>query len=220
MFPETSRIDHRPEAVNARQEFGHWEADLMILRKQHRPANVATVVERKSRFTLLFRNKDRRSKPLMGKLIDLLSPLPQVARQSPTFDRGLEFVSGPRPQGQDGREGLVLRSAGALAERQRREHEPEGPPVPAGRPRAPDARRWFDEVNLWPSERHAPQVPGLANASRGVPPEALRQPGAVELASTRTCRSSVRTHTQSRWGGCRPLLTASRRATMPMWLDH
>ncbi|TNC48715.1 IS30 family transposase [Rubellimicrobium rubrum] len=78
VFPETSRIDHRPEAVNARQEFGHWEADLMILRKQHRPANVATVVERKSRFTLLFRNKDRRSKPLMGKLIDLLSPLPQA----------------------------------------------------------------------------------------------------------------------------------------------
>lgn len=93
VFPETSRIHHRPEAVNARAEFGHWEADLMIFRKEHGPANVATVVERKSRFTVLFRNNDRRSRPLMGRLIDLLSPLPQAARQSLTFDRGLEFVS-------------------------------------------------------------------------------------------------------------------------------
>ncbi|TNC46254.1 IS30 family transposase [Rubellimicrobium rubrum] len=93
VFPEAARIHHRPEAVNAREEFGHWEADLMIFRKEHGPANIATVVERKSRFTVLFRNNDRRSKSLMGRLIDLLSPLPQAARQSLTFDRGLEFVS-------------------------------------------------------------------------------------------------------------------------------
>ena len=65
----------------------------MIFRKEHGPATVATVVERKSRFTVLFRNNDRRSKPLMGRLIDVLSPLPQGARRSLTFDRGLEFVS-------------------------------------------------------------------------------------------------------------------------------
>ena len=93
VFPETSRIHHRPEQVNARAEFGHWEADLMIFRKEHGPANVATVIERKSRFTVLFRNNDRRSKPLMGRLIDVLAPLPQPARRSLTFDRGLEFVS-------------------------------------------------------------------------------------------------------------------------------
>jgi hypothetical protein len=57
----------------------------MIFRKEHGPANVATAIERKSRFTLLFRNNDRRSKPLMGRLIDLLSPLPQPARRSLTF---------------------------------------------------------------------------------------------------------------------------------------
>lgn len=92
VFPEASRIRHRPEAVNTREEFGHWEADLMIFRKELGPANVATVVERKSRYTLLFRNNDRRSKPLMSRLIEVLSPLPQAARQSLTFDRGLEFV--------------------------------------------------------------------------------------------------------------------------------
>lgn len=93
VFPEASRIRYRPEAVNTRSEFGHWEADLMIFRKELGPANVATVVERKSRYTLLFRNNDRRSKPLMGRLIEVFAPLPQHARQSLTFDRGLEFVS-------------------------------------------------------------------------------------------------------------------------------
>jgi IS30 family transposase len=51
------------------------------------------VVERKSRYTVLFRNNDRRSKPIMNQLIHHLAPLPAQARQSLTFDRGLEFVS-------------------------------------------------------------------------------------------------------------------------------
>lgn len=65
----------------------------MIFRREHGPANVATLVERKTRFTVLFRNNDRRSKPIMARLIDVMSPLPQAARRSLTFDRGLEFVS-------------------------------------------------------------------------------------------------------------------------------
>jgi IS30 family transposase len=65
----------------------------MIFRKEHGAANIATVVERKSRYTLLFRNNDRRSKPIMSQLIRHLAPLPVQARQSLTFDRGLEFVS-------------------------------------------------------------------------------------------------------------------------------
>ncbi|MCE6949654.1 IS30 family transposase [Cereibacter sphaeroides] len=93
VFPERCMIRHRPQAVKDRQEFGHWEADLMIFRKEHGPANVATVVERVSRYTVLFRNNDRRSRPIMNGLITLLAPLPQPARRSLTFDRGLEFVS-------------------------------------------------------------------------------------------------------------------------------
>lgn len=93
VFPESSAIRHRPEVVASREEFGHWEADLMIFRKEHGPANVATLIERKTRFTVLFRNNDRRSKPIMNRLIGLMSPLPQSARRSLTFDRGLEFVS-------------------------------------------------------------------------------------------------------------------------------
>lgn len=93
VFPIECAIRNRPESVNSRSEFGHWEADLMIFRKEHGAANVATVVERKSRYTVLFRNNDRRSKPIMNQLIGHLGPLPVAARQSLTFDRGLEFAS-------------------------------------------------------------------------------------------------------------------------------
>lgn len=93
VFPERCMIRHRPSAVKNREDFGHWEADLMIFRKELGTANVATVVERVSRYTVLFRNNDRRSRPIMNVLITLLAPLPQPARRSLTFDRGLEFVA-------------------------------------------------------------------------------------------------------------------------------
>ena len=93
VFPMECAIRNRPECINSRQEFGHWEADLMIFRKEHGSANIATIVERKSRYTVLFRNNDRRSKPIMNQLIHHLAPLPARARQSLTFDRGLEFTS-------------------------------------------------------------------------------------------------------------------------------
>lgn len=92
-FPESRSIRNRPERVRKREEFGHWEADLVMFRKELGPANLATLVERTSRYTVLFRNNDRRSRPIMNSLTSLLSPLSETARRSLTFDRGLEFVS-------------------------------------------------------------------------------------------------------------------------------
>lgn len=65
----------------------------MIFRKEHGHANVATIVERKSRYTVLYRNNNSRFKPIIDRLVNGLSSLPQFARQSITFDRGIEFVS-------------------------------------------------------------------------------------------------------------------------------
>ncbi|MCP1167158.1 hypothetical protein NHG85_01220 [Limimaricola sp. ASW11-118] len=44
--------------------------------------NVASLVERKTCYAVLFRNNDRSSKQLMNRLIILLSPLPLSARRS------------------------------------------------------------------------------------------------------------------------------------------
>ncbi len=93
VFPQERRIKNRPDEIEGREIFGHWEGDLMIFRRELGPANVTSLVERKTRFAVLFRNGDRRSKPLMTRLIDLLAPLPRPARQSITFDRGFEFIA-------------------------------------------------------------------------------------------------------------------------------
>lgn len=93
VFPPERAIRHRPKAVAGRRAFGHWEGDLMIFRREHGEANVASLVERKTRFAVLLRNPDRRSAPLMDRLVTALAPLPREARRSITFDRGLEFAA-------------------------------------------------------------------------------------------------------------------------------
>jgi IS30 family transposase len=92
-FSNELSISRRPEIVAARQEFGHWESDLMMFRKEYGKSNVTSLVERVSRFTVLLKNKDRQSRPIMNALIASLAPLPREARRSITFDRGTEFTA-------------------------------------------------------------------------------------------------------------------------------
>jgi IS30 family transposase len=73
--------------VNSRNEFGHWEADLMIFGKEQGSANIAMVVERESRYTVLLRNNDRRSKPIMNQLISHLASLRRVGLSADYNDR-------------------------------------------------------------------------------------------------------------------------------------
>jgi len=91
VFPADRSIHKRPDHVKDRSAFGDWEGDLMIFRKEHGKANVASLIERKTRYAVLFRNNDRSTKHLMDRLMAAIEPLPQPARQSITFDRGIEF---------------------------------------------------------------------------------------------------------------------------------
>lgn len=91
VFPPDRSIHQRPEHVKARVEFGDWEGDLMIFERAQGKMNVASLVERKTRYAVLFRNNDRSSKYFMNTLMNVMEPLPQPARRSITFDRGFEF---------------------------------------------------------------------------------------------------------------------------------
>jgi IS30 family transposase len=73
--PEVNSLN-RPEAVAERKQFGHWECDLIQFRQKFGKANVTSLVERVSRFTVLLRNNDPQSKPIMDKLIGVLQSLP------------------------------------------------------------------------------------------------------------------------------------------------
>ncbi len=93
---DSQSLSRRPERIAERREFGHWECDLMMFRKEHGKINVTSLVERVSRYTVVLRNEDRQSKPIMEALIGGLAPLPSDARQSITFDRGTEFSAWKR----------------------------------------------------------------------------------------------------------------------------
>ncbi|MCZ4433100.1 IS30 family transposase, partial [Agrobacterium sp. SOY23] len=72
---------------------GHWEGDLIIFERPFGHANVTSLVERKSRYTVLIKNPNRHSRPIMDKIVLAFSSLPAFARQSFTFDRGTEFAA-------------------------------------------------------------------------------------------------------------------------------
>ncbi len=93
---DSQSLSRRPERIAQRTEFGHWECDLMMFRKEHGKINVTSLVERVSRYTVVLRNEDRQSRPIMEALINGLAPLPSDARLSITFDRGTEFSAWKR----------------------------------------------------------------------------------------------------------------------------
>jgi IS30 family transposase len=92
-IPHHHWIASRPEEVTAREVFGHWEGDLVMFAKEHGKANVTSLLERKSRYTVLLANPDRRSARVIGSIREALSELPEQARQTITFDRGTEFAA-------------------------------------------------------------------------------------------------------------------------------
>lgn len=94
-FGADVNILNRPDAVAKRQQFGHWECDLIQFRKKFGRANVTSLVERVSRFAVFLRNNDRQSRPVMDGLIRVFQSLPHLARRSITFDRGTEFTDWP-----------------------------------------------------------------------------------------------------------------------------
>ncbi len=104
VFPPERAIQNRPAWVKERSVFGDWEGDLMIFRREHGLANVASLVERKTRYVVLFRNNDRSTRHLMDRLMTAIAALPQAARRSITFDRGIELSGWRRLQNEIGTE--------------------------------------------------------------------------------------------------------------------
>jgi IS30 family transposase len=92
-IPLEHSIRYRPSEAAGRAVFGHWECDLVIFMRQHGKSNVTSLVERLSRYQVLLANPDRRSMPLIGRIREVLAPLPAPARQTVTFDRGSEFLA-------------------------------------------------------------------------------------------------------------------------------
>jgi transposase, IS30 family len=88
IIPDRKSIDERPEIVEQRERLGDWEGDLIIGQK-HQGA-VLTLVERKSRFTLIRKVEGKQALPVANAMIECLKWVPAV--ETITNDNGKEFA--------------------------------------------------------------------------------------------------------------------------------
>jgi IS30 family transposase len=86
-------ISERPPSAADRAVPGHWEGDLLVGGKG---SQIATLVERQSRFVLLARIPRRDSATVVRVLAHRIQRLPASVKQSLTWDRGKEMAQHKR----------------------------------------------------------------------------------------------------------------------------
>jgi IS30 family transposase len=89
----TVSIRERPAAVEDRAVPGHWEGDLII---GSRNSQIATLVERHTRYVMLVKVKSKDSKTVINALIKHAHKLPRELYKSLTWDRGKEMADHQR----------------------------------------------------------------------------------------------------------------------------
>jgi len=86
-------IRERPAEVEDRAVPGHWEGDLLCGTKD---SQIATLVERHSRYVMLVRVPSKDSKTVVDALIKQAHKLPRELYKSLTWDRGSEMANHKR----------------------------------------------------------------------------------------------------------------------------
>lgn len=92
-IPDAVYIHERPSEIEDRAVVGHWEGDL-ICGPNH--SFIATLVERHSRYVMLMKLSDRKTKTVVNALIKHAKKLPGELYQSLTWDRGHELADHKR----------------------------------------------------------------------------------------------------------------------------
>lgn len=89
LIPNRTSIHERPEKIDNRDEFAHWEADLIVF-SQDKRANILTMRERKSRYLIALRNDNRSPMTINQNLLQSDIRL-SMRVNSITFDNDISF---------------------------------------------------------------------------------------------------------------------------------
>ena len=87
-IPNRTMIDKRPQKINNRSEYGHWEADTAVSRQSK--STLVIVRERKMHITLIKKIPRRTASNMKAAVIQMLRRFPEYLVKSITFDNGLE----------------------------------------------------------------------------------------------------------------------------------
>lgn len=90
---DTISISERPACVEDRAVPGHWEGDLLCGSKN---SQIATLVERHSRYVMLVKVGGKDTETVVNALIENARRLPQELYRSLTWDRGKEMAAHKR----------------------------------------------------------------------------------------------------------------------------
>ena len=82
-------IHTRPKDANQRASIGHWEGDLVTGSSN---THIATLVDRKTRLTIILKLAGKDSKSVNNELINVFNQLPDVMKKTLTWDRGMELA--------------------------------------------------------------------------------------------------------------------------------
>ncbi len=87
-IPNRISIDQRPQEINNRSQFGHWESDTVVS-KQSKVA-LAVSIERISKLVKIKKIKQNKADMFSKAIIRRMKGLPACARRSITYDNGSE----------------------------------------------------------------------------------------------------------------------------------
>lgn len=87
--PKGVSIEKRPDHINSRQQFGHWEMDLVVGKAHKSPLLVLT--ERKTRFEIIHKLRNKTTDSVITALDHIVNRFPYRTFQTITVDNGAEF---------------------------------------------------------------------------------------------------------------------------------
>lgn len=82
-------IHERSKNIDNRKSIGHWEGDLVSGSKN---THIATLVDRKSRFTIILKLAGKDAESVHKALLSTFKKMPEQYRKSLTWDRGMELA--------------------------------------------------------------------------------------------------------------------------------
>lgn len=82
-------IELRPDYINSRQEYGHFEIDTVVSKRKGNHACLLTLTERKTRYEIIRKLNNKTKENVTTALIDIITQYPHI--KSLTTDNGSEF---------------------------------------------------------------------------------------------------------------------------------